>query len=120
MDISEAAVGALGGAWRGGSGLKPVLVEARDLSRRPFSAEELAGCDAAVIDPPRAGASHQHQALAHARLERVAGVSCNPATFARDAKILIDGGFKLERVLPVDQFLWSPHIELVGVFARRG
>jgi 23S rRNA (uracil1939-C5)-methyltransferase len=120
VDISEAAVGALGDAWRGTSGLKPVLIEARDLSRRPLSHDELAGCDAAVIDPPRAGAPHQHQVLAHARLERVAGVSCNPATFARDARTLIDGGFELERILPVDQFLWSPHIELVGVFARRG
>jgi len=79
---------------------------------------ELKRTQAAVIDPPRAGAAEQHRELARSGLARVAGVSCNPATFARDARILTDGGFTLVRVLPVDQFLWSPHVELVGLFER--
>jgi 23S rRNA (uracil1939-C5)-methyltransferase len=81
-------------------------------------AEDLRKTDLAVFDPPRAGAIEQTAELARSKLARVIGVSCNPATFARDAAVLIDAGFRLERVLPVDQFLWSPHIELVGVFAR--
>jgi 23S rRNA (uracil1939-C5)-methyltransferase len=71
-----------------------------------------------VFDPPRAGAAEQTAELARSKLARVIGVSCNPATFTRDARVLIDAGFSLERVLPVDQFLWSPHVELVGVFSR--
>ena len=71
-----------------------------------------------MLDPPRAGAYEQHVEIAKSSVARVVGVSCNPATFARDAKLLVDAGFRLERVLPVDQFLWSPHIELVGVFSR--
>jgi 23S rRNA (uracil1939-C5)-methyltransferase len=81
-------------------------------------AEELKKTDVAVFDPPRAGAAEQAAQFASSTIPRVVGVSCNPATFARDARILIDSGFRLERVLPVDQFLWSPHIELVGVFSR--
>ncbi len=71
-----------------------------------------------VFDPPRAGAEAQAGQIAASGAARVIGVSCNPATFARDARILVAGGFALERVLPVDQFLWSPHVELVGVFGR--
>jgi 23S rRNA (uracil1939-C5)-methyltransferase len=74
--------------------------------------------DVAVFDPPRAGAAAQAAQFAASPLERVIAVSCNPATFARDARILVDAGFVLERVLPVDQFLWSAHIELVGAFRR--
>jgi 23S rRNA (uracil1939-C5)-methyltransferase len=81
-------------------------------------AEELKRIDVAVFDPPRAGAAEQAAELARSAVPRVIGVSCNPATFARDARILIDAGFRLARVLPVDQFLWSPHVELVGVFER--
>jgi 23S rRNA (uracil1939-C5)-methyltransferase len=81
-------------------------------------AEELKKTDVAVFDPPRAGAAEQSAELARSSVARVIGVSCNPATFARDARTLIDTGFALERVLPVDQFLWSPHVELVGVFQR--
>jgi 23S rRNA (uracil1939-C5)-methyltransferase len=79
---------------------------------------ELAKIDAVVFDPPRAGALEQAGEIARSKVGRVVGVSCNPATFARDARVLIDAGFKLDRVLPVDQFLWSPHVELVGVFSR--
>ncbi len=71
-----------------------------------------------VFDPPRAGAAAQAIEIAASPVARVVGISCNPTTFARDARILADGGFRLERVLPVDQFLWSAHVELIGMFAR--
>jgi 23S rRNA (uracil1939-C5)-methyltransferase len=79
---------------------------------------ELKKTDLVVFDPPRAGAAEQTVELAASKVSRVIGVSCNPGTFARDARTLVDTGFTLDRVLPVDQFLWSPHIELVGVFSR--
>jgi 23S rRNA (uracil1939-C5)-methyltransferase len=116
-DSSAPAVRALTAA-SGTTGLKAITAEARDLSRRPMLAEEMKRLDAAVFDPPRAGAVEQARQFARSRLERVVGVSCNPATFARDARILVDGGFRLRAVTPVDQFLWSPHVELVGVFTR--
>ena len=78
----------------------------------------MAAFDAVVLDPPRAGALAQVQTLARSKLKRVAYVSCDADTFARDARILIDGGYRLARVLPVDQFLWSSHIELMGAFGR--
>ena len=117
-DFAAPAIGALISALASAPGLKGLTAEARDLVRRPVLAEELRKTDLAVFDPPRAGAAEQTAELARSSLARVIGVSCNPATFARDARILIDAGFSLERVLPVDQFLWSPHIELVGVFSR--
>jgi 23S rRNA (uracil1939-C5)-methyltransferase len=117
-DIAGPAVAALRAAHGATPGLKAIAAEARDLVRRPVLATELNRVEAAVIDPPRAGAAEQHRELAKSKLARVAGVSCNPATFARDARILTDAGFTLTRVLPVDQFLWSPHVELVGVFER--
>ena len=120
FDISAPAVRALASAQGGVDGLKSIAVEPRDLVRRPVLAAELSRLDAAVIDPPRAGAAEQHRELAASRLARVASVSCNPATFARDARILTDAGFTLAKLLPVDQFLWSPHIELVGLFERSG
>jgi 23S rRNA (uracil1939-C5)-methyltransferase len=95
-----------------------VTVERRDLDRDPLMPAVLAGYAAAVFDPPRAGAARQAAALAAAPLDTVVGVSCNPATFARDARLLIGGGFRLERLLPVDQFVWTPHLELVAVFRR--
>ncbi len=118
-DVSASAVEALARAVATAPGLKSITAWARDLDRRPLLAShDLAGLDVVVIDPPRAGAEVQHREIARSACARVVGVSCNPATFARDARILADGGFKLERVLPVDQFLWSPHIELVGLFSR--
>jgi 23S rRNA (uracil1939-C5)-methyltransferase len=117
-DASEQSIAALKTAVGSTPGLKAMTAEARDLFRRPMLTQELKRFDAAVFDPPRAGAPEQSGELARSSLARVAGVSCNPATFARDARILIDAGFRLERVLPVDQFLWSPHVELVGVFNR--
>ena len=120
FDISAPAVRALASAQGGVDGLRSIAAEARDLVRRPVLAADLSRLDAAVIDPPRAGAPDQHRELAASRLARIASVSCNPATFARDARILTDAGFTLAKLLPVDQFLWSPHIELVGLFERRG
>jgi 23S rRNA (uracil1939-C5)-methyltransferase len=117
-DGDAAAVQALVSALAGAPGLHGVTAEARDLTRRPMLAQELKKTDVAVFDPPRAGAVEQTAELARSTVSQVIGVSCAPATFARDARVLIDGGFSLERVLPVDQFLWSPHIELVGVFNR--
>jgi 23S rRNA (uracil1939-C5)-methyltransferase len=117
-DFSEAAVQAMSSAIATAPGLKGVTAEARDLVRRPVLAQELKAVDVAVFDPPRAGAAEQSAELARSTVSRVIGVSCNPATFARDARLLVDAGFSLDRVLPVDQFLWSPHIELVGVFSR--
>jgi 23S rRNA (uracil1939-C5)-methyltransferase len=117
-DFSPEAVQALTSALAGAPGLHGVTTEARDLVRRPVLAEELKKTDLVVFDPPRAGAAEQAAEIARSKVARVIGVSCNPATFARDAHTLVDAGFRLDRVLPVDQFLWSPHIELVGVFSR--
>ncbi|MEO1680654.1 MAG: class I SAM-dependent RNA methyltransferase [Pseudomonadota bacterium] len=99
-------------------GLRPVTAEARDLFRRPLEPDELARFDAAVIDPPRAGAAAQAARLAASSVPLVAAVSCDPATFARDARTLIDAGFRLDWVQVVDQFRWSPHVELAARFTR--
>ena len=117
-DVSGEAIAALDAAMGATSGLKPIAAQTRDLFRRPILAQELKGIEAVVFDPPLAGAAAQAAEIASSAAARAIAVSCNPATFARDARILVDGGFRLERVLPVDQFLWSPHVELVGVFAR--
>jgi 23S rRNA (uracil1939-C5)-methyltransferase len=98
--------------------LKPVSVETRDLVRRPMAAVELAPFDAIVFDPPRAGAEAQAREIAKSVVPVVVGVSCNVQTFTRDARILIDGGYTLESVTPVDQFRHSPHVELVAIFRR--
>ncbi|MEW6124771.1 MAG: RNA methyltransferase [Pseudomonadota bacterium] len=112
------AVAALARAAQSAPGLKGVEAEVRDLFRRPLLAEELKRYDAVVIDPPRQGAEAQAQELAKADLARLAYVSCSAVTFARDARILTDGGFRLLRVTPVDQFRYSPHVELVAHFER--
>lgn len=117
VDSDAAATAALARA-AGALGLKPVEAKTRDLFRHPLTAGELVPCRAAVLDPPRQGAEAQVRELANASLSRIVYVSCDPATFARDAKILIDGGYRLGRVVPVDQFRYSAHIELVGVFDR--
>lgn len=90
----------------------------RDLYRRPFDASELAAHDSVVLDPPRAGAEEQVRALASSAVPRIAYVSCNPATFARDARMLVDGSYRLDWVQPVGQFLWSTHVELAASFTR--
>lgn len=117
-DASVSGIAALKAGMGSAQGLKPIRAEARDLFRRPLSPFDMKGVDAVVFDPPRAGAIEQTAQIAQTRAEVVVGVSCNPQTFARDARVLIDAGFRLERVTPVDQFLWSAHVELVGVFRR--
>jgi 23S rRNA (uracil1939-C5)-methyltransferase len=95
-----------------------LCVEHRDLYRRPFDAKELAAFSAVVLDPPRAGAEEQVRQLAASPVPRIAYVSCNPATFARDAAILAAGGYRLDWVRPVGQFRWSTHVELAACFSR--
>ena len=99
-------------------GLKPIAAEARDLFRRPLAPDELKSFDAVVFDPPRQGAEAQARQLAASRVPLVVAVSCNAATFARDARILSDGGYRLTSVTPVDQFRYSAHVEIVGRFER--
>ncbi len=110
---------ALEAGWRRATGLKRVTVETRDLYRRPLLPDELDKFDAIVIDPPRAGAQAQCTEIARSAVDRVASVSCNPVTFARDAALLVQAGFRLEWVQLVDQFRWSTHVELAACFTRR-
>jgi 23S rRNA (uracil1939-C5)-methyltransferase len=99
-------------------GPKPLRPFRRDLFRAPLSAEEANRYDAIVFDPPRVGAEDQVRALASSKVPHLIGVSCNPVTFARDARILIEGGYRLDRVGIVDQFTWSHHVELAASFRR--
>lgn len=118
VEADAAMLSALDAGWRGAPGLRRVTTEARDLFRRPLLADELARLDAVVMDPPRAGAAAQAAALAAHGPARVAMVSCDPATFARDAALLVAGGYRLGPVHVVDQFRWSPHVELAAVLTR--
>jgi 23S rRNA (uracil1939-C5)-methyltransferase len=116
VEGDAAMLAALDAGWRAAAGLRRVTTEARDLFRRPLLAGELKRFDAVVLDPPRAGAEAQARALAGSGVARVAMVSCNPVSFARDAAILVAGGYRLERVQVVDQFRWSGHVELAARF----
>jgi 23S rRNA (uracil1939-C5)-methyltransferase len=118
-DSEGGAIDALKKAAAGARGLKPIETQARDLFRRPMQPLDLKGVDAVVFDPPRQGAEAQAKVLAASNVPVVVAVSCNPATFARDLRILIDGGYRLTRVTPVDQFRYSPHVEVVGRLERR-
>jgi 23S rRNA (uracil1939-C5)-methyltransferase len=118
VDGDKQAIEALANAAKRTPGLKPIETKSRDLFREPLSGKELESFDAVVFDPPRAGAAAQASALAASKVQTVVAVSCNPATLARDARILIDGGFTLDAVTPIDQFLFSPHIEAVAVLRR--
>jgi 23S rRNA (uracil1939-C5)-methyltransferase len=118
FDSDAGAVTALQKAATATSGLKPIKAEARDLFRRPLMPQELRDYDAVVFDPPRQGAQAQARQLAASKIPIVVAVSCNVATFARDARILIDGGYGIEGVTPVDQFRHTPHVELVARFKR--
>jgi 23S rRNA (uracil1939-C5)-methyltransferase len=118
VEADAAMLAALAAGWRQAPGLRRVETEARDLFRRPLAAAELDRFEAAVIDPPRAGAEAQSRELARSRLARIAAVSCDPATFARDAGLLAEAGFRLDWVQPVDQFRWSGHVELAAQFSR--
>jgi 23S rRNA (uracil1939-C5)-methyltransferase len=114
FDADEAAVAALKRAAETTQGLKPVEAERRDLFRSPLSAAEVARCEAVVFDPPRQGAQAQSRELAASSVPIIVAVSCNPATFARDVRQLIDGGYRLSAVTPVDQFRYSAHVEIVA------
>ncbi len=118
VESDKAMLVALDRGWRGVPGLKRVTTEARDLFRRPLLPDELAKFDAVVIDPPRAGAQAQVAELAAGRVPVIAMVSCSPASFARDAKALIAAGYEMEPITVVDQFRWSPHVELATRFSR--
>jgi 23S rRNA (uracil1939-C5)-methyltransferase len=119
FDSDSGAVTALQKAASTTPGLKPVKAEARDLFRRPLMPQELRDYDIVVFDPPRQGAPAQVTQLAASKVPAVVAVSCNVTTFARDARILVEGGYTIEGVTPVDQFRHTPHVELVARFSRK-
>ncbi len=118
VESDAASLAALDAAARHKSGLKPVSIERRDLFRSPLQVFDLKTYGGVVFDPPRAGAEAQSHALAQSKVERIVAVSCNPITLARDLRILVDGGFRLVGVTPIDQFLWSGHVEAVALLER--
>ncbi len=118
VEGDKTLTGALEAGWRATPGLRALRAEARDLFRRPLLPAELSRTDAVVIDPPRAGAEAQTAAIAASSVPVVAAVSCNPVTFARDARLLVEAGFTLDWVQPVDQFRWSRHVELAARLSR--
>jgi len=118
FETDEAALAALEEAIRHTPKLKPVRCVPRDLFREPLGPKELERYDAVVFDPPRAGALAQVQQLAKSKVKRLVAVSCNPGTFARDLRLLVDGGYRITRLVPVDQFLFSAHIEVVAHLER--
>jgi 23S rRNA (uracil1939-C5)-methyltransferase len=118
VEGDAAALSALDRAFRFASGLKRVTSERRDLFRRPLTFKELNAFDGVVFDPPRAGAEDQSKQIARSDVPLVAAVSCNPVTLARDLRILVDGGYALKSVTPIDQFLWSPHVEAVALLEK--
>ncbi|AZN98628.1 class I SAM-dependent RNA methyltransferase [Mesorhizobium sp. M9A.F.Ca.ET.002.03.1.2] len=118
VEGDPAALSALDRAFRFATGLKRVTSERRDLFRRPLTSKELNAFDGVVFDPPRAGAEDQSKQIARSDVPVVAAVSCNPVTLARDLRILIDGGYALKSVTPIDQFLWSPHVEAVALLEK--
>lgn len=118
VDSDRRATASLDAAVRRTQGLKPITTKTRDLFREPLSPKELEPFDAVVFDPPRAGAEAQARMLARSKVKTIVAVSCNPATLARDARVLIDGGYKLGAVSPIDQFVFSAHIEAAAVLRR--
>ena len=116
---NAAAIEALKESLRAAHGLKPVTAEVRDLFRNPYGAAELSRLGGVVLDPPRAGAAAQVAELAKSMVPRIAYVSCDPATLARDLRTLVDGGYQILRIHPIDQFLWSAHVEAVALLERR-
>lgn len=119
FDSDRRAIDALIEAQRRNQGLKPFTAHPRDLFRDPLSPLEMKDFDVVVLDPPRAGAKAQCERIAQSKVARVVMVSCNPATLARDLRILLDGGYSLDAVTPIDQFLYAPHLEAVAVLSRR-
>lgn len=120
VEGDPAMVKALDRGWREAAGLKRVTAEARDLFRRPLHATEFKDVDAVVIDPPRAGAEAQMAELAKAGVPVIAMISCNPVTFARDARMMVEAGYRIDWLQVVDQFRWSTHVELVARLSRDG
>lgn len=118
VEMDAAMTAALDGAARRAELGPFVAVETRDLVRRPLQKPELDKFDGAVLDPPRPGAANQVREIAGSKIPVVVYASCNPQSFAPDARVLVNGGYRLERVVPLDQFLWSPHVELIAVFRR--
>ena len=118
VEDEAAALAALDRGFRFATGLKRVTHERRDLFRRPLTFKELNAFDGLVFDPPRAGAEEQSKQIARSDVPLVAAVSCNPVTLARDLAILLDGGYRLKSVVPIDQFLWSPHVETVALLEK--
>ena len=118
VEADGRALEALDGAARRASALRPVRTLRRDLQRHPLAVSELAAFDAVVFDPPRAGAQALARSLGASEVARVVAVSCEPSTLARDCAILVEGGYKITQVLPVDQFVATPHIEAVAVLRR--
>ena len=118
VEADAACLAALDRGFRGATGLRRVTIEKRDLFRRPLTFKELNAFDGVVIDPPRAGAEDQSKQIARSNVPLVAAISCNPATLARDLRILVDGGYTVKNVTPVDQFLWSPHVEVVALLEK--
>ncbi|QND49742.1 class I SAM-dependent RNA methyltransferase [Rhizobium lusitanum] len=113
VESEDKALAALDHAARNTQGLKPVSIERRDLFRRPLMAQELKNYDAVIFDPPRAGAEFQTKELARSVVKKIVAVSCNPLTLARDLAILTEAGYRITRVTPIDQFLWTSHVEVV-------
>jgi 23S rRNA (uracil1939-C5)-methyltransferase len=118
IDSDKLAITSLAQAARLTTGLKPLKAEVRDLMREPLVANELKEFDAVVFDPPRAGAEAQAKQLAKSNVKTIVAVSCDPASFARDAEILVRGGYKLKTLTAVDQFKWTSHVEIVASFSR--
>jgi len=118
FDSAADAISALQRAAATTQGLRPIKAATRDLFRRPLTAKELAGFDGVVLDPPRAGAETQARELARSAVPRIVSVSCDVSSFVRDAGLLAAGGYRLTRLVPVDQFVHSAHLELVGTFVR--
>jgi 23S rRNA (uracil1939-C5)-methyltransferase len=119
VDSEAPLLAALQQATNGAQGLKPIERLRRDLFRDPLSPRELESADAIVLDPPRAGAAAQCQSIARSKVRRVVMVSCNPATLARDLRALVDGGYQIESATPLDQFLFTHHLEAVAVLSRK-
>ncbi|OJT96383.1 MAG: RNA methyltransferase [Rhizobium sp. 63-7] len=118
VESEDKALKALDLAARGAQGLKPVTTEKRDLFRRPLTVQDLKVYDAVVFDPPRAGAEAQVKELARSSVKKLVAVSCNPLTLARDLALLVEGGYRITRVVPIDQFLWSSHVEVVATLEK--
>ena len=119
VETSGAALNSIDRGFRSRQGLKPISTERRDLFRSPFVREDLKPYQGVIFDPPRAGAEAQSKQLARAlNIKKVAAVSCNPTSLARDLELLVKGGFKIKSITAIDQFLWSSHVEMVALLER--